>query len=86
MTADWFPAGEDGHDRHLVLDAIDRDAERLGELTGGYVTDTAEDLSLAVARIPDEGRRRDAEEILNRLRSVVGTDFDESGRGGPERN
>jgi hypothetical protein len=80
MTADWYPAGEDGQDRHLVLEAIDRDLERLGELTRAHVTDTTEDLSLAVARIPDEGRRRDAEELLNRLRLVIASDFDEPGR------
>ena len=80
MTADWYPAGEDGQDRHLVLEAIDRDLERLGELTRAYVTDPTEDLSLAVARIPDEGRRRDAEELLNRLRLVIASDFDEPGR------
>ena len=85
MTADWYPAGEDGQDRHLVLEAIDRDLERLGELTRAYVTDPTEDLSLAVARIPDEGRRHDAADILDRLRSVIATefdkpDFDEPGR------
>lgn len=79
MTADWYPAGEDGQDRHRVLETIDRDLERLGELTHAYVTDTTADLSLAVARIPDEGRRRDAEDILNRLRSVIATDFGGSG-------
>jgi hypothetical protein len=82
MTADWYPAGED---RHLVLEAIDRDLERLGELTRGYVTDTAEDLSLAVARIPDESRRHDAEDILDRLRFVIATDFDETGSHEPSR-
>jgi hypothetical protein len=33
-----------------------------------------------VARIPDEGRRHDAEDILDRLRSVIASDFDEPGR------
>jgi hypothetical protein len=77
MTADWYPAGED---RHLVLEAIDRDLERLGDLTRAYITDTTEDLSLAVARIPDESRRHDAEDILDRLRLVIATEFDESSR------
>jgi hypothetical protein len=76
MTADWYPAGENGQDRHLVLEAIDRDLERLGELTHAYITDTTEDLSLAVARIPDEDGRHDAEDILDRLRLVIATDFD----------
>jgi hypothetical protein len=76
MTADWYPAGEGGQDRHLVLEAIDRDLERLGELTRAYVTDTTEDLSLAVARIPEESRRHDAEDILDRLRLVIASDFD----------
>ena len=83
MTADWYPAGED---RHLVLEAIDRDLERLGELTRTYVTDTTEDLSLAVARIPDESRRHDAEDILDRLRFVVATEFDESSPDAPGRD
>jgi hypothetical protein len=83
MTADWYPAGED---RHLVLEAIDRDLERLGELTRAYVTDTTEDLSLAVARIPDESCRHDAEDILDRLRLVIATEFDEPGRDEPGRD
>jgi hypothetical protein len=33
-----------------------------------------------VARIPDEASRHDAEDILDRLRSVMATEFDESGR------
>jgi hypothetical protein len=77
MTADWYPAGGDGQDRHLVLEAIDRDLERLGELTHAYITDTTEDLSLAVARIPEESRRHDAEDILDRLRLVIASEFDQ---------
>lgn len=50
---------------------IDRDLERLGELTGPYVTDTKDDLSVAAARIPDLDRRHEAEELLRRLRPVI---------------
>ena len=60
-------------DRLLELEAIDRDLELLGELTGAYVTDPAEDLSLAVARIPSEKHRREAAELLSRLREIIGS-------------
>ena len=85
MTADWYPAGEDGQDRLLVLEAIDRDLERLGELTRAYVTDPTEDLSLAVARIPDESRRHDAEDILDRLRYVIANEFTEPDLDEPDK-
>jgi hypothetical protein len=54
-----------------TLEAIDRDLERLGELTGPHVTDEKEDLSVAAARIPDDDQRREAEEVLSRLRPVI---------------
>jgi len=66
-----------GEDRYLELEAIDRDLERLGELTQAYVTDTTEDLSLAAARIPEEDLRADAEELLSRLRDVIESRFAE---------
>jgi hypothetical protein len=68
---DQHDAGEDGQGRYLTLEAIDRDLERLGELTGPYVTDTKDDLSVAAARIPDLDGRHEAEELLRRLRPVI---------------
>jgi hypothetical protein len=66
-------------DRYLELEAIDRDLELLGELTQAYVTDTTEDLSLAVARIPEEALRGEATELLSRLRDVIESRFGEPG-------
>jgi len=62
---------EAGLGHYPTLDAIDRDLERLGELTSAYVTDPTEDLSVAAARITSEDDRREAEEILSRLRPVA---------------
>ncbi|MDQ2812466.1 MAG: hypothetical protein M3Z75_11505 [Actinomycetota bacterium] len=62
---------DDGQGCYPTLETIDRDLERLGELTGPHVTDDKEDLSVAVARIPDAGQRREAEEVLGRLRPVI---------------
>lgn len=71
IPSDQDHPGEDGHGRYPTLEAIDRDLERLGELTGPHVTDATADLSVAAARIPDAGQRREAEELLRRLRPVV---------------
>jgi hypothetical protein len=68
---DQYDIDEDGHGPYATLGAIDRDLERLGELTGAYVTDQKEDLSVAAARIPDEGQRREAEALLSRLRAAI---------------
>jgi hypothetical protein len=63
--------GEDGQDRYPALEAMDRDLERLGELTRAYVTDEKEDLGVAAARILDLDLRREAEELLTRLRDAI---------------
>jgi hypothetical protein len=42
---DQYYLDEDGQGRYATLGAIDRDLDRLGELTGAYVTDQKEDLS-----------------------------------------
>jgi len=65
-----YPDDDDG-DFYASLEAIDRDLERLGDLTGPYVTDTSDDLTVAVARIPDTSLRREAEELLERLRPLA---------------
>jgi hypothetical protein len=67
-----YGPGEDGQGRYPALEALDRDLERLGELTGAYVTDEKEDLGVAAARILEPDRRREAEELLTRLRDAIG--------------
>jgi hypothetical protein len=78
MTAprDQYHPGEDGQGRYSALEAMDRDLERLGELTKAYVTDDKEDLGVAAARIPDQDLRREAEELLSRLKDAIGGDPD----------
>jgi hypothetical protein len=75
--------GDDGQTHLRRLEAIERDLEWLGELTGPYVTDLKEDLSAAAARIPDAGRRREAEELLDRLRPVIEPHLDAIEQAGP---
>jgi hypothetical protein len=74
MTApgDRYKPAQDGQDRYPALEALDRDLERLGELTKAYVTDEKEDLGVAAARILDLDLRREAEELLTRLRDAIG--------------
>jgi hypothetical protein len=74
MTApgDRYKPVQDGQDRYPALEALDRDLERLGELTKAYVTDEKEDLGVAAARILDLDLRREAEELLTRLRDAIG--------------
>jgi hypothetical protein len=69
---DEYHPGADGQGRYPALEAMDRDLERLGELTRAYVTDEKEDLGVAAARIPDEDLRREAEELLSRLKDAIG--------------
>jgi hypothetical protein len=66
-----YPDDDDDEDFYASLEAIDRDLERLGDLSGPYVTDTSDDLTAAVARIPDTSLRREAEELLERLRPLA---------------
>jgi hypothetical protein len=74
MTApsDQFYPGEDGQGRYPALEALDRALDRLGELTRAYVTDEKEDLGVAAALIPDPDLRREAEELLIRLKEAIG--------------
>jgi hypothetical protein len=73
MTAprDQYYPGEDGQARYPALEAMERDLERLGELTRAYVTDEREDLGVAAARILDVGLRAEAEELLRRLKDAI---------------
>jgi hypothetical protein len=81
MTAprDQYYPGEDGQGRYPALEAMDRDLERFGELTRAYVTDEKEDLGVAAARIPDEDLRREAEDLLSRLKDAIGSGADAIG-------
>jgi hypothetical protein len=76
MTApsDQYHPGDDGQGRYPALEAMDRDLERLGVLTRAYVTDEKEDLGVAAARILDLDLRREAEELLSRLKDAIGAD------------
>ena len=66
-----YPDDDDDDAVYTSIEAIDRDLERLGDLTGPYVTNTSDDLTVAVARIPDTSLRREAEELLERLRPLA---------------
>jgi hypothetical protein len=68
---DQYYPGEDGQGHYPALEAMDRDLERLGELTRAYVTDEKEDLGMAAARILDLDLRREAEELLSRLKDAI---------------
>jgi hypothetical protein len=74
----YYP-GEDGQGRYPALETMDRDLERLGELTRAYVTDEKEDLGVAAARILDLDLRREAEELLSRLKDAIGAASDAIG-------
>jgi hypothetical protein len=83
------PPGQDHLDEdtqgcYPTLEAIDRDLERLGELTGPHITDEKEDLSVAAARIPDDDQRREAEEVLSRLRPVIEPHLEAIDQASPE--
>ena len=79
-----IPPDQDHLGDHLRrLETIERDLDRLGELTGPYVTDPKEDLSAAATRIPDADQRREAEELLDRLRPVIEPHLDAIEQGLP---
>ena len=81
MTAprDQYYPGADALGRYPALEAMDRDLERLGELTRAYVTDEKEDLGVAAARILDTDLRREAEELISRLKDAIGPAPDATG-------
>lgn len=58
------------------LEALARDVERLHVLTRPHVADGDDDLSQAVARIPGPEQRREAAELLARVKSVRGSRLD----------
>ncbi|MFY9934445.1 MAG: hypothetical protein WAK82_41200 [Streptosporangiaceae bacterium] len=63
--------GEGG--RAASLQALARDIERLHELTRPHVAEGDDDLSQAVARIPGAQRRREAGELLTRIKRLRGS-------------
>jgi hypothetical protein len=81
---DQCKTDDDGQVGYPTLGAFDRDLERLGELTGPHVTDKTEDLGMAAARIPDEDQRREAEELLSRLRPVIRPHLEAIGEAVPD--
>lgn len=64
------------HGNYPTLGTISHDLDRLQQLTRPYADDADDDLGQAAARIPDEARRREAEELLRRLRPVIGPHVD----------
>lgn len=56
----------------LTLAELSRDLDRLTGLTDLYVRDGDDDLDQAVARIPGDAERREAGELLERIRPVIG--------------
>jgi hypothetical protein len=75
-TREHYYTGEDGKGRYPNLHTLQRDLDRLHELTAPQITDGDDDLGQAVARIPDETQRREAEELLRRLKPVIGPHID----------
>ena len=73
---DHYYTGEDGKGRYPNLYVLQHDLDRLSELTRSHVADGDDDLGQAVARIPDETQRREAEELLRRLSPVIGPHID----------
>jgi hypothetical protein len=58
------------------IQTLARDVERLHQLTHPYVTEGDDDLSQAVGRIPDATMRREAGELLRRVKSLRGSSMD----------
>lgn len=80
---DEYFVTEDGQ-VHYPIATINRDLNRLGELARPYLADGEDDYAPAVARIPDEGQRREAGELLERLRPVIGPHLDSIDEARPE--
>ena len=70
---DHYYIGEDGQVRYRNLYGMGVDLDRLRELTGPYIAgEDNNDYTPAVARIPDETQRREADELLSRLTPYIG--------------
>jgi hypothetical protein len=61
---------ERGTGHYPAIEGLARDVERLRQLTRPYVADGDDDLGQAVARLPGEDARREAGELLTRIRSL----------------
>ena len=75
-TRDRYYVGEDGEGRYPNLYVLQHDLDRLSELTRSHVADGDDDLAQAVARMPAEINRQEAEELISRLRPVIGPNID----------
>lgn len=75
-TRDDYYIGKDGKGRYPNLYVLQHDLDRLSELTRSHVADGDDDLAQAVARMPDETNRQEAEELISRLRPVIGPNID----------
>jgi len=73
---DHYYIGKDGKGRYPNLYVLQHDLDRLSELTRSHVADGDDDLAQAVARMPDEPNRQEAEELISRLRPVIGPNID----------
>ena len=67
---DHYYISEHGTGHYPAIEALARDIDRLRQLTRPYVADGDDDLGQAVARIPGEDARREAGELLTRIRSL----------------
>lgn len=67
---DHYHISEHGAGHYPAIEALARDVDRLRQLTCPYVADGDDDLGQAVARIPGEDARREAGELLARIRSL----------------
>ena len=77
-TREHYYTGEDGKGRYRGIYGMGLDLDRLRELTGPYMADgDNDDYAPALARIPDETQRREAEELINRLTPYIGPKQDE---------
>jgi len=68
--------GLDQDGGHPDIETLARAVERLHELTHPHVAEGDGDLSQAVARIPDAGRRCEAEGLLRHIKSLRGSRMD----------
>jgi hypothetical protein len=78
-TREHYYTGEDGKGRYRNLYGMGLDLDRLRELTGPYIADgDSDDYAPALARIPDEAQRQEAEELIGRLTPFIGPKQDEA--------